>query len=218
MFSGSMAVNDIVHAQRVWYIFLAPLTAIIFFISNLAEIGRAPFYLVEAESELVSGFNIEYSGLKFGMFYVADFLHALTVSLVFAALFLGGWRGPGAENFPTLGVIYFTVKTSAVYFFVILLRASLPRFRIDQMMSLNWKLLTPASLGMVVLSGLGYRLVMAQADWVKVAVMMAINGISLLILDSLITRYQRRNPRKALAFQPRPVARAEVPHPESVAE
>ncbi|MCC6147280.1 MAG: NADH-quinone oxidoreductase subunit H [Anaerolineaceae bacterium] len=88
LFAGSLALNDIVSAQEVWFIFLAPLAGLVFFISNLAEVGRAPFDLVEAESELVSGFNLEYSGLKFGMFYVAEFLHALTAALVFAVLFL----------------------------------------------------------------------------------------------------------------------------------
>ncbi len=210
MFSGSMALNNIVNAQDVWFIFLAPITAVIFFITNLAEIGRAPFDLVEAESELVSGFNIEYSGLKFGMFYVADFLHALTVSLIFATLFLGGWRGPGAVNFPLLGILYFTLKTSVVYFLIILLRASLPRFRIDQMMSLNWKLLTPMSLSLLIASALGYRLVLSQSTIVRVAVMLAINGIFVMVLNYIMSKIETINPRKPVASQPRPIARAEA--------
>jgi NADH-quinone oxidoreductase subunit H len=109
---------------------------------------------VEAESELVAGFNIEYSGLKFGMFYVAEFLHAFTISLLFSTLFLGGWRGPGAEQIPLLGLVYLVIKTFLVYFVVILFRGSLPRFRIDQMLDLNWKVLTPLALIAVFMTAL----------------------------------------------------------------
>ncbi|NPV75830.1 MAG: NADH-quinone oxidoreductase subunit NuoH [Anaerolineae bacterium] len=209
MFSGSMALNDIVLAQDVWYIFLAPLVALIFFVTNLAEIGRAPFDLVEAESELVSGFNVEYSGLKFGMFYVAEFLHALTVSLIFATLFLGGWRGPGAVEYPVLGIVYYTLKTSLVYFLIILLRASLPRFRIDQMMAINWKLLIPLSLSLLMLTALVYRLVFTQPHIVRVLVLLAVNGIVFGVLNLILARVEKRNSRRPLVAEPRPVARAE---------
>ena len=209
MFSGSMALNDIVAAQDVWYILLAPLAALVFFITHLAEIGRAPFDLVEAESELVSGFNIEYSGLKFGMFYVADFLHALTVSLIFATLFLGGWRGPGAVEFPVLGILYYTLKTSAVYFLIILLRASLPRFRIDQMMALNWKLLTPLSLSLLILTALAYRLVFIQPLIVRVIALLVVNGFVFGVLTIILARIEKRNPRRPVVTKPRPVARTE---------
>jgi hypothetical protein len=98
----------------------------------------------------VAGFHIEYSGMKFGMFFVAEFLHAFTVGVLTAVLFLGGWRGPGAEAYPWLGVLYFTLKAFAGYFAVILLRAALPRIRIDHMLDLNWKFLVPVSLAAVV--------------------------------------------------------------------
>ncbi|HEY3343620.1 MAG TPA: NADH-quinone oxidoreductase subunit NuoH [Anaerolineaceae bacterium] len=156
MFSGSMGLNAIVEAQANgnWFLFVSPVAALVFFISSVAEVNRAPFDLVEAESEIVAGFNIEYSGLKFGMFYVAEFLHAFTVSLIFVALFLGGWQGPGAANFPLLGFVYFGIKTMAVHFLGIWMRGSLPRFRIDQMMNLNWKVLTPVSLALVMATAL----------------------------------------------------------------
>jgi NADH-quinone oxidoreductase subunit H len=146
MLAGSLGVNDLVKAQDVPFLITAPVAALIFFISSVAESGRSPFDLVEAESELVAGFNTEYSGLKFGMFYVAEFLHAFTISLLFSTLFLAGWRGPFAEQYPLLGFIYLVVKTFIVYFVVILFRGSLPRFRIDQMMNINWKLLAPLSI------------------------------------------------------------------------
>lgn len=154
MLAGSMNLNEIVKAQSVPFLLTAPVAALIFFITQVAESGRSPFDVVEAESELVSGFNTEYSGLKFGMFYVAEFLHAFTISMLFSTLFLSGWRGPGAEQFPLLGLVYLVIKTFAVYFVVILFRGSLPRFRIDQMLSLNWKVLTPLALVAVFMTAL----------------------------------------------------------------
>ncbi len=112
MLSGTMGVLGIVEAQReVWFIVAAPLAALVYLISSIAENGRAPFDLMEGESEIVAGFNIEYGGLAFGMFYVGEFLHAFTVGALFTTLFLGGWRGPGAEQYPLLGLVYFFLKT-----------------------------------------------------------------------------------------------------------
>ena len=129
LFSGSMGLNDIVHAQKsMWYIVLAPLAALIFLITSIAENGRAPFDLTEADSEIVAGFNVEYSGLKFGMFYVADFMHTFTIAFLFAALWLGGWQGPWAEKYPLLGIFYIAFKAWFIYFTIIWLRASLPAF------------------------------------------------------------------------------------------
>ena len=207
MFAGSMGLNDIVQAQSVWFIFLAPMAALIFFIVSIAEVGRAPFDLVEAESELVSGFNIEYSGLKFGFFFVADFLHAFTIALLFATLFLGGWRGPGVAQYPMLGFVYLMIKTSVVYFIVILLRASLPRFRIDQMMNLNWKLLTPLSMAVLILTALLDKLIPSSQPFIRVIGMVAMNGIILLVLNEILKLVETRRPRPVVASVVRPVAR-----------
>ncbi len=154
LLTGSMRMNDIVEAQGIWFIFAVPLAGIIFYIASHAEVGRAPFDLVEAESEIVAGFHIEYSGMAFAMFYAAEFMHALTISALVATLFLGGWRGPGAEQYPTLGLIYFLLKTGAVYFFNIWSRLTLPRLRIDHTMSFCWKFLVPLSLVLVVVLAL----------------------------------------------------------------
>ena len=157
---GTMGINSLVKVQNVWFILLAPVAAFIFFISSQAEVGRAPFDLLEAESEIVAGFQVEYSGLKFGMFFVGEFLHAFTVSALFTALFLGGWRGPFAEQVPILGLAYFFVKASVVYFFVILLRIAAPRMRIDQMLNFNWKFLVPLGLVMVMVTAMVEKLVL----------------------------------------------------------
>jgi NADH-quinone oxidoreductase subunit H len=179
MLTGSLRLNELVQAQDVWFIVLAPIPALIFFISSVAEVGRAPFDLVEAESELVSGFNVEYSGLMFGMFYVADFLHAFTISLLFSTLFLGGWRGPGAEQIPILGFGYFFLKTAVVYFLVILMRGTLPRLRIDQMNDFNWKFLTPFALLSIVVFAVAGKLVPAEMFFLRVVVLLVANAIIL---------------------------------------
>ncbi len=186
LLSHSMRLNDIVKAQPVWFLFVALVPAIIFFITSIAEVGRSPFDLIEADSELVAGFNIEYSGLKFGMFYVGDFMHAFTSAMVYAVIFLGGWQGPGAEQYPILGFIYFGIKTAVVHFLTILIRGTLPRFRIDQMMNLNWKILTPIALVMVGLTAILEKLLMGSAEATRIVAHIAAN---LLVLACVVLFY-----------------------------
>jgi NADH-quinone oxidoreductase subunit H len=207
LFSGSLVMNDIIKAQNVWFILLAPVPAMIFFITSVAEVGRAPFDLPEAESEIVAGFNIEYSGLKFGMFFVADFLHAFTISLLFATFFLGGWRGPWAEEIPILGVVYYIIKTAAAYLLVIVMRAALPRFRIDQVMNLNWKILTPMALAAVILTALVDKLITGSSLVVQTLAMLVLNGIILVVTSAFLRRYDLGRLRKQVAAEPRPLAR-----------
>jgi NADH-quinone oxidoreductase subunit H len=158
LLSGSMDMEIIVEAQSpIAFIILAPIAALIFFVSSLAEVGRAPFDLLEAESEIVAGFHIEYSGLKFGMFFVGEFLHAFTISALTATLFLGGWRGPWAELYPLLGLFYFFIKTSIIYFVVIWIRGSFPRIRIDHMNNLNWKLITPLAMASLIFTAIAEK-------------------------------------------------------------
>ncbi len=148
--AGTMSMQGIVEAQHIWYVFVVPVTAVMFFTSSLAEIGRSPFDLIEAESEIVAGFNIEYSGMKFGMFFAAEFLHAFTISVLTAILFFGGWRGIGARiegvGGDVLGFVWLFLKSVGLYLLVMLIRNTVPRIRIDHMMSLNWKFLVPLSL------------------------------------------------------------------------
>jgi NADH-quinone oxidoreductase subunit H len=151
--ASSMGVSQIVEDQTVWYIVIMPLAALIFLVSSIAEIGRAPFDLVEAESEIVAGFHIEYTGMKFGLFYAGELLHALTIGAIFSVLFLGGWRGPGV-NLPVigpfLGIFYLFLKSMLIYFVTMWIKYSLPRIRIDHMLALNWKFLTPVSLVLLI--------------------------------------------------------------------
>ncbi len=169
LLAGTMSMQGIVEAQHIWYIFVAPIAAVIFFTSSLAEVGRSPFDLVEAESEIVAGFNIEYSGMKFGMFYAGEFIHAFTICVLTVILFLGGWRGPGATiangGGAILGFIYLFAKSMIVYFVVMLVRSTVPRIRIDQMMAFNWKFLVPLSLVNVLAVALFSKLTLVDYGW-----------------------------------------------------
>lgn len=202
--ASSMGFNQIIAAQEVWYIVLSPLAALIFLISAQAELGRAPFDLGEAESEIVAGFHIEYTGMKFGMFYAGELLHALTFGALFSALFLGGWRGPGAEAYPILGVIYFFIKAFILYFVIMWVKYSLPRVRIDHMLSFCWKFLTPLALVLVMVTALLAKLLENASTPVVVLVFTLAN---ILLIAGTIYFLNRYGPteRKRVA-EPRPVA------------
>lgn len=146
MLAGTMSMVDIVYAQSsMWFVFMSPLAMVLFFISSQAETGRAPFDLIEAESELVAGFNIEYSGMKFGMFFAAEFLHVFTNGVLLALLFFGGWFFP-FWNEPLIGFMWLGLKASILYFISLWIRNTVPRLRIDQVMWFNWFRLVPISI------------------------------------------------------------------------
>ncbi len=141
LLSGSLSLNGIVQAQWMPYIVLQPLGFVIFLIAGVAETHRLPFDLPEAESELVAGFNTEYGGMRFGYFFLGEYLGLTLIAVLAAALYLGGWHGPWLP-----GWIWMLIKTFAVIFIFFWLRASLPRPRYDQLMALGWKILLPLSL------------------------------------------------------------------------
>ena len=154
LLAGSMSMNTIVQEQQVWFVVAAPIAALLFLISSIAEVGRAPFDLLEAESEIVAGFHVEYTGMKFGVWMLAEFLHAFTICAITAVVFLGGWRGPWVDQYPLLGVVYFLIKTYFVSMIMLWIRVTVPRGRIDQMNDLNWKFLVPLSLVALVVTAL----------------------------------------------------------------
>jgi NADH-quinone oxidoreductase subunit H len=142
LLAGSFNLGDIVAAQKgLWFCIPQFLGLVIFFIAGLAETHRVPFDLPEAESELVAGYHSEYSGMKFGMFFVGEYLGITLISAMTVTLFFGGWRGP---FLPPL--LWFLIKTMLLIAVFVLLRASLPRPRYDQLMALGWKLLLPLAL------------------------------------------------------------------------
>jgi NADH-quinone oxidoreductase subunit H len=174
MLAGTMSMEGIIQGQHFWFIFIVPISAIIFFVSNLAETGRSPFDMIEAESELVAGYNVEYTGMKFGMFQAAEFIHSYTACVLLTILFLGGWNGPGADQAnlggSILGFVYFFGKSMLCYLFLMLVRFTVPRVRIDQMMNFNWKFLVPLSLVNVLMVGLIQKLIVPQPDAVNAAI------------------------------------------------
>ncbi|MBM3705387.1 MAG: NADH-quinone oxidoreductase subunit NuoH [Actinobacteria bacterium] len=144
LMAGSMNLTEIVRAQtKIWYAVPQAVGFFIFFTASLAEINSTPFDMPEAESEIVAGFNIEYSGFRFAAFFLAEFVNLFIVCALAALLFLGGWQP--FEN-PVYGTIIFLVKTYALIFFAMWVRSTFPRFRIDQFMDFGWKVLLPLSL------------------------------------------------------------------------
>ena len=163
MLSETLSLRGIVAAQAEplwgmisflpnWYLFSQPLAFGIFVIGSMAEINRTPFDLPEAETELVSGFCTEYSSMKYALFFMAEYANMITVSAIAATLFLGGWGGP------FYGWMNFLIKVFAFMFFFIWIRATFPRLRYDQLMTLGWKILLPLSLGNIVLTAVAILL------------------------------------------------------------
>ncbi len=148
--AGSLRLTDIVEAQRhVWFICYQPFAFILYLVAGLAEINRTPFDMPEAESELACGFNIEYSSIKFALFFMAEYAHMITVAGVATTLFLGGWLGPGPAF---LGPLWFFIKVFAILFFFVWERGTFPRMRYDHIMKFGWKVLFPLALANVVVT------------------------------------------------------------------
>ena len=171
LLAGTMDTNAIVDAQRnVWFVFLQPIGAIIFLLSTMAESNRTPFDLLEAEQELIAGFNTEYSGAKFALFYLAEYLKLVAVSGLLVTFFFGGYREPfppavaqalpwlSVDNVPWLGPLYFLGKIIVLLVVAVWVRATLPRFRYDQLMGFGWKLMLPLALGNVVVTAVAILL------------------------------------------------------------
>jgi NADH-quinone oxidoreductase subunit H len=150
MLTGSFRLSDIVAAQKdMWFIVTQPVAFVIFFIAGVAETHRLPFDIPEAESELIAGFHAEYSGMKFGMFFIGEYLGITLISAMTATIFFGGWLGPAFLP----PVAWFFIKTFAFIGLFILLRASLPRPRYDQLMEYGWKFLLPLVLLNLLVTG-----------------------------------------------------------------
>jgi NADH-quinone oxidoreductase subunit H len=145
LMAGSLSLTDIVAQQdrSLWYIVPQFVGFLTFFIAGIAETNRAPFDLPEAEQELVAGYHTEYSGMRWGLFQMAEYINMLTLSALTVTLFLGGWLGPGDTDW--LGPVWFLLKLALVVYVFIWLRTTLPRLRYDQLMSFGWKILLPVA-------------------------------------------------------------------------
>jgi NADH-quinone oxidoreductase subunit H len=152
--AGSTALGDIVGAQhRLWFVVPQIVGFIIYLITAVAETNRAPFDLVEAETELVGGFHTEYSGLRFGLFFIAEYVNMLTISCIATLLFFGGWNAPfGLTVIP--GIAWFVIKVACFMFFYMWIRATLPRLRYDRLMAFGWKVLLPVATANLVVTAI----------------------------------------------------------------
>jgi NADH-quinone oxidoreductase subunit H len=199
MVAGSMKMQDIVAGQDVIYLIVLPLPALVFFLSSMAEVNARPFELLEAESELVAGYQTEYSGMKWGMFYLSEFLNTIAVGAIFTTMFLGGWRGPWVDQVPFLGTIWFLVKMSFMILLWMFFQMTLPRLRIDQMLGFNWKFLVPLSLLNICVVGLVNKWMteyMPDATtWVRAGILFGANVV-LLVVVWLIGAARNRQGRR----------------------
>lgn len=177
LYVGSLSMVDITNSQPglLVNVLILPMAFVTYLIAALAETNRNPFDLPEAESELVAGFLTEYSGMRWGIFFLAEYGEVTVVSAIMATLWFGGWHGPGVDAVPILGVLWFTLKTYAFVLLFMWIRATLPRLRIDQLMGFCWKVLIPLALlnilasAVIILAFADPRLPLAVTNWLLLA-------------------------------------------------
>ncbi|MCI0553821.1 MAG: NADH-quinone oxidoreductase subunit H [Anaerolineae bacterium] len=197
IFAGSMGMSAITQNQDIWYVWITPLGALIFLIAAIAELGRAPFDMGEAESELVSGYNIEYSGMKFGMFYAGELLHAFTFGGFWAILFFGGYRFFGLEQVSAfLAVAVVVFKAMIGYWIIMWIKYTLLRIRIDHMLAFNWKFLTPLAFVLLMVTALLNALLADAASWFYISIMFLSNVLLGWISLEVARVYSRRQREK----------------------
>jgi NADH-quinone oxidoreductase subunit H len=160
MMTNSLQFSEIVQAQgRVWFIFLQPVAGLIFLVCATAETNRAPFDIPEAESELIAGFHTEYSGMRFGLFFLAEYTNMFIVSAVATSLFFGGWQGLFGFDMGIPGIVWFLGKTYFLLFVIMWVRWTFPRVRFDQLMNLSWKVMIPLSLANLLVTAVILKIV-----------------------------------------------------------
>ncbi len=204
LLAGTMGVNGIVESQGIWFVVLSPLGALIFVISAIAELGRSPFDLNEAESEIVAGFHIEYTGMKFGLFYAGELLHAFTFGGFISVLFFGGYRFFGLENFgPIVAAVIFLLKALFFYWVIMWVKYTVPRVRIDHMLAFNWKFLTPLAFVLLMVTALVSKLLAgAGVGWHAAGLFLANVVVGWLTIEILKAYARRQREREETPAQP----------------
>ena len=207
--AGTMGMLGISEAQQgMWYVFLSPLAALIFLISAVAELGRTPFDLSEGESEVVAGFHIEYSGMKFGWFYAGELLHAFTFGGFWGILFFGGYHFFGLENLgPLVAAAIVLFKALLGYWVIMWIKYTLMRIRIDHMLAFNWKFLVPLSLVVLMVTALLNTLLRDTSTWVM-AVSMFLSNVLIAWITVEILRGRSRTEREKVESPAQPVVEA----------
>jgi len=203
LLSGSMSMVKIVEGQTVPYIVAMPLVFLVYLVAAFAELYRAPFDMIEADSELVAGYFTEYSGMKFVMFFMAEYINLLAMSAIITTLFLGGWRFFGLERLlPVLGPFIFFAKCAAVIFLFWWVRGTFPRIRIDHLLNLAWKFLVPLALVNLMIVGLVDKLV--EGALLTAAVLLAANvveAVVVLVILSVVGRKARSERLRRITVQ-----------------
>ncbi len=216
--ANTMSVQGITQAQSgMWFAILSPLAFVIFFISAIAELGRSPFDLIEAESELTAGFNVEYSGMKFGWFYASELLHAFTFGGFIAVLFFGGYGGFfGLEkvlpflNNTLIQAMVFIAKAMFGYWAIMWVKYSMPRVRIDHMLAFNWKFLVPLSLVVLVTTAILHKVLIVLPTWQYTLGMFASNVVIATATIEILRAYGRKQQKsKNFIPSPQPLSRGE---------
>jgi len=203
IFAGSMGTGAIIESQNIWYVWLSPLGALIFLIAAIAELGRAPFDMAEGESELVSGYNIEYSGMKFGMFYAGELLHAFTFGGFWAIMFFGGYRFFGLEKVSAfLAIAVLVFKAFIGYWIIMWIKYTLLRIRIDHMLGFNWKFLTPLAFTLIIVTALMNALLSGLPAWLYIAGMFLSNILVAWVALEIARSYSRKERAKVEAPKP----------------
>ncbi|HET8840879.1 MAG TPA: NADH-quinone oxidoreductase subunit NuoH [Ktedonobacteraceae bacterium] len=185
MWAGTLSMVGIVHqqvSQNIWFIFAQPLGFVLYLIAGVAEVNRAPFDLPEAEQELTAGYLTEYSGLRWSLYQMAEYINMITVSAVVSTVFLGGWSFFGLERIPILSIVFFLIKVAFFLFLFIWLRATLPRIRYDRLMRLGWQTLLPLAVLNVVIT----------AVTVSFGLPWWVNGLAGLVVIAGVLVYERR--------------------------
>jgi len=154
--ANSMSLQDVVKSQTgLWFVVVQPVGALVVWIATLAEVNRAPFDMPEAEQELTAGYHSEYSGMKFALFFMAEYQKMIVICMIIATLYFGGFRGPFVDQYPLLGPLYLFIKVVILLFGMIWVRASWPRVRYDRLMAFGWKILLPLSLAIAFITATG---------------------------------------------------------------
>jgi len=183
LYAGTLSTRGIVEAQRNgWFVIVLLPSFLIFLLAGIAETNRAPFDLPEAETELVAGYHTEYAGVKFALFFLAEYIHVVTISSIAVTLFWGGWNGPrfAVARFiwPT---VWYVLKTAAFVFLFFWLRASLPRLRYDQLMNIGWKFLIPIAMLWIPLAAAARVIEARRWIFVTIGAIIAVFVLSLFV-------------------------------------
>ncbi|MBE7557571.1 NADH-quinone oxidoreductase subunit NuoH [bacterium] len=192
MVAGTLSTDKLVEAQTAgrWFVFTpwGLVGFLLFFTAGLAEVNRTPFDLPEAESELVAGFHTEYSGFKFALFYLAEFIAAVAIAGLTVTLFLGGWSLPGADRYPMLAPVVFLSKAALLVLVMVWFRGTFPRLRIDQVMTFSWKFLLPLALVNIIVAGIWIFLV-RDGSWRSFGIGWAVGAIILIAFYVWLNRF-----------------------------